>query len=432
MIKPKWGNLAIIFFFIFAGVTASFAQDSINENELFSDTDTVTGQPPDASQAPSSPTPSTVFEKHFSGEIVNVLADIYNSTSAANSFYSYTITNLFLDVRMARNMKAFADVEVGYLSQLKLTDVTLREMFFDFNYKDKIYFRTGKQTLQWGRCYLWNPTDLINVEKPTFIRRIGRREGAYGIKFHAPFAASANFYGFLDTGNAQSAGENALALKYEFLVSGRTEMAFSGWFKNTFNPVFGYDFSTRAGNMDIVGEATLSHGWVRNNVVVSGDVLSLERSQDWTPRASVNFTRRFRLGNFKDRVSVSAEFFYNGAGYERNIFGDSSTYQFASTQGTIETFYLNNGLYEPNYYAHSYGALFSTVSRFILSDMSLSANYIRNNNDGTGVITLGTDYRTLNDLSIGILIIGNTGPPDGEYTFTNQPVSAQLTLGIVF
>ena len=31
--------------------------------------------------------------------------------------------------------------------------------------EDKIYFRTGKQVLKWGRSYFWNPTDLINVEK---------------------------------------------------------------------------------------------------------------------------------------------------------------------------------------------------------------------------------------------------------------------------
>jgi hypothetical protein len=38
-----------------------------------------------------------------------------------------------------------------------------------------VYFRAGKQVAQWGRCYLWNPTDLINVEKPFYSEDIFAR-----------------------------------------------------------------------------------------------------------------------------------------------------------------------------------------------------------------------------------------------------------------
>jgi hypothetical protein len=96
----------------------------------------------------------------------------------------------------------------------------------DFNLKNKIYFRTGKQVLQWGRCYLWNPTDFVNIDKQTFLTRIGYREGTNGIKLHIPFGTKYNFYNFLNFTDAQEFGDQSLASKFEFLIE-NTEMAFS-------------------------------------------------------------------------------------------------------------------------------------------------------------------------------------------------------------
>jgi hypothetical protein len=314
-------------------------------------------------------------------------------------------------------------------------------MFFDFNLDRRVYVRTGKQVLQWGRCTLWNPTDLVNVEKPTFIRKIGYREGAYGLKLHAPFGAEQNIYGFLDTGNAPTTDKLGGALKYEFLV-GRTEMAFSGWAKKTYNPVAGYDFSTRVGDVDIVGEASVSKGDNVKKVFLDDGFLDVRRNEkEWAPLAAVNVSKGFPLGNFNDRLKVAGEFFYNQPGYQKHFFDDASVYPLRNSlaipsapppASTKAGLLLADNLYTMNYFSKYYGALFTSVGRFIVTDMTLNMNYIRNIDDGTGIVSAGVTYTNLADLTLGALVNLLTGPRNGEYTTLKAVYDVQLTAGISF
>lgn len=427
-------------FTLIAAVYSCFSFDVINESDMFSSTSVVT-QPANITKP--------VEEKKsiaFSGRITSVMEDVGVSTSTSDGLNSYIVSNTFIDIRMKNDIKAYADIETSYFAQSKTTTYDVREVFFDFNFDRNIYFRTGKQVLQWGRCYLWNPTDLINIEKLPFIRKIGDREGAYGLKFHIPFGTKQNIYGFIDTGNASSSDALGGALKYEFLT-GKTEMAFSGWAKKGYNPMFGYDLSSRAGDVDILGEFSISRGDNLNRVRVDQGKLDIYYDNyDWAPRTSVNFSKGFRLGNFNDRLTVSSELFYNQLGYENTPFKDTSVYQFGTpvavpnglggintvTSGTQRDFMLYNGLYTPNYLSRYYGALFVTVTRFIITDMTFNCNYIRNFNDSTSILSTGVTYTNIYDFSAGLLLNYFLGPDNGEYTFFQAKYDVQLTCGITF
>lgn len=410
----------------------AFAEDAASELEMFS-------TPEVATQAASTAAPAE--EKKtlgFSGEVVSVLEDVVYSSSAANPFNSYIVGNLMLDARLKNGVKAFANMETAYYSKSRETSSTLREAFLDFNLDRRVYFRTGKQVLQWGRCYLWNPTDLVNVEKKPFTRKIGYRDGAYGLKFHVPFGTDYNIYGFLDTGSAAADRDLGGALKFE-LLTGRTEMAFSGWAKRDKRPVFGYDLSSRVGDVDIAGEVSVARRdntrFIRND---AGTLDIYRKNDNWVSKAAVNFSEGFRLGNFNDRLTVTTEFFYNQTGYTKSPFSDKTLYAFSGPlalllpAGTKTQFLLANGLYEPNYLSRYYGAVFTSVSRFIITDITLSLNYVRNLNDQSGVLSTGLNYKTLNDFSAGLLVNAFLGPAHREYTFSGAKLSAQLTAGVSF
>ncbi len=420
--------------------TAPCLGSEMSESEMFSSSDVVTAPVSTAKQVEAQKTIA------FSGQITSVMEGVGISTAAENGLQSYIVSNSFFDVRMKNDIKAFANVETTYQSQTKTTTFVLRELFFDFNLDRRVYLRTGKQVLQWGRCTLWNPTDLINVEKKPFVRKIGYREGAYGLKLTAPFGAKKNLYGFLDTGNAQTSDNLGGAMKYEFMA-GDTEMAFSGWSKNSYNPMLGYDFSTRVGYVDILGEASISKGENVNKIRLDQGLLDIYRNNsDWDPRASINFSKGFRLGNFNDRLTVSTEFFYNSLGYDENLFSDKTAYALKTpiiapnglggvttiNSASKKDFLLANNLYDPNYLSRYYGALFTTITRFIITDMTFSANYIRNFNDGSGVISSGVLYTNIYDLSAGLLVNTTVGPDNSEYTFPGYKYDIQLTAGIAF
>ncbi|HNW45400.1 MAG TPA: hypothetical protein PKI19_12920 [Elusimicrobiales bacterium] len=420
--------------FLVLGVcrAAAGAEELISEDELFSVPEVVTQAP---SAAPLADEKKTLG---FSGEAVSVMEDVVYSSSPAGSFNSYIVGNLMLDARLKRGAKAFANLETAYQPRTRTTTYVLREAFLDFNLDRRVYFRTGKQVLQWGRCYLWNPTDLVNVEKKPFVRKIGYRDGAYGVKFHVPFGTDYNIYGFLDTGSAAYDRDLGGALKFE-LLTGKTEMAVSGWAKRNRRPVFGYDLSSRLGRVDIAGEVSVARRdntrFIRDN---AGVLETFRKKDEWVTKAAVNFGRGFRLGNFNDRLTVTSEFFYNQTGYARSPFRDRTAYAFSGPlallrpAGTKMDFLLGSGLYDPNYLSRYYGAVFTSISRFIITDMTLSANYVRNLNDESGLLSAGVTYKNINDLSVGFLVNAPLGPARGEYTFSGASLNAQLTFGVSF
>lgn len=436
-------NRCFVIVIILFSVASCMSAETINEDEMFSNPDIFTQTPAIAESTPAAEEKKTIG---FSGEVTNVLASIIYSTSTSNSLYSYTVANIFLDVRMKSGIKAFANLETTYLSQSKTTEVALRELFFDFNFRRKVYLRTGKQVLQWGRCYLWNPTDLINIEKKTFIRKIGYREGAYGTKLHIPFGTKYNIYGFIDTGNVPSVEDTGAALKFEFLT-GRTEMAFSGWAKSSYYPVFGYDISSRIGDVDIAGELSVAQKDNTRYVRLEEGMLKIiHKNEEWVPRASIDFSKGFRLGNFNDRFTLTSEFYYNHLGYDEDLFNDTSIYQFNSpliktdssgttvvqTSGTKKDYLLGNGLYEMHGYSRYYGAIFASITRFIITDMTLNVNYVRNLCDGSGIVSTGASYKNMNDFFCGLLLNSYFGAENREYTYSKEKYNAQLTAGIAF
>jgi len=417
------------------------------EESFFQDPDSmVEAAPAQPTGAEMKPDAKTVG---FSGEITSALADAFSRSLNADSLYAFTVCNIFLDARLPRDAKVFANVEGAFYSQNQLTAVALRELFLDFNFSRAVYFRAGKQVLQWGRCYLWNPTDLINIEKPRFIRKIGYREGAYGVKFHVPSGTGFNLYGFADTGSALAAEDAAGALKVEFLV-GNFEMAFSGWGKKGYHPVWGYDFSTRMAGIDILGEASVSRGENHAKMQLDGDnQLTLAQDREaWVPRACLDISRSFRVGDFENRLTIVAEAFYNGSGYRDNVFADPAEYTFApgSTmaapggpgapaviqRGTKRDFFALNNLHEFNYHSPWYAAVFGTFNRFILTDMSLNCNYVRNISDQSGILSLGVNYSELNGFTAGLLASAYLGEADREYTYAGQKYDVQLTVGFTF
>jgi hypothetical protein len=418
--------------------------EDINENDLFSSQESVAKV--EDIKAPKKNINAIVKETKFSGEITSVNTSIVNiekiEKDEKDDLYTYIVGNFFLDSRIKSNLKFFANTEVDHISQLDTTTISLREMFVDFSIKNKVYVRTGKQVLQWGRCYLWNPTDYINIDKKIFLTRIGYQEGTYGLRFHVPWGAKYNWYTFVDTQNADSMKQVPVATKFEFLV-GRTEMALNYWVKDSFRSAYGYDFSTRVGSFDILGEASASYGDTKEKIKVQNNILEKYILEDkWVTKASLDLAKYFKLNGIPDRITLRGEFFYNSDGYTENVFSDKNIYNYStpimngstvvSASGTKKDYLVDSGIYEANYHSKYYAALFTSLDRFIIPDMILSLNAIRNLSDDSMILVTGVNYKDLSDFSLGLETRFYIGKDNMEYTFSNYRFLTQFTIGISF
>jgi|WetSurMetagenome_2_1015567.scaffolds.fasta_scaffold00148_29 hypothetical protein len=447
--RYRFADSFLVIFFACFSLHAS--DPSIDENALFADTVTVvqskglvdTAHMKDATEKKGT---------SIGGEVIAsatgvATRDWLRGYHAKDTYLaSLLVGNLLVDARLLNNVKAFANGEVDYSPSSDTVGVMLRELFLDANINKAVYFRAGKQVLQWGRCFLWNPTDLINVEKKTFIDKIGSREGTYGLRVHAPFGTKMNLYSFINLNSVDRVDRTAAALKFEFLTGG-TEMAFSLWGKQNRPPVAGYDFSTQVFNINIYGEAAVSNGDNAPVMKESGGVLRVDSvSYGWIPRVSIGLNRMFDFFDIKDGISVGAEFFYNGGGYSGNVFNDGRIYLFRDSvtitipdhppvkvaAGDKKTFLLFNGLYEPNYHSRYYAAIFTGINRFLLSDLAFNLNALANLEQQCGVLSASFSYTTLSNLTFGITADGYFGAANTEYTLSNSAWDARLSVGVRF
>jgi hypothetical protein len=444
------------------------AQEEVDEAALFADTSSLVDS---AAVVNTREAVQQMKEKKavgFSGEIYVYADPSFDRTwfddpaFSGVGFSSRVVGNGFLDMRLVGGAKAFADMEAAYLPGGSFTPLStervirqdsgavfsLREMFVDINYHRIVYLRAGKQVLQWGPCSFWNPTDLVNIERKSFLQKEGHREGTYGLRMHIPYKTLFNFYSFLDVNNAGSMTDCALSVKAEALW-GRTELALSGWKRDGYDPVFGFDMSTRVFNMQVAAEASLRNGSRKMTLKKIDSIWVTSFIGDkWYPRLAVNVTKFFPVAGIADRLIVSGELYYNHIGYDENVFADPVLGRglddlVAGRLFPLDSADLSNmpwlcdpslvsGLYEMHSYSKYYAALFASISRFILDDMTFSCNAIGNLNQKSFVISTGVSYQSLHNFVFGISLNMFLGPDNTEYTFSENGLVAQVQTGIVF
>jgi hypothetical protein len=304
------------------------------------------------------------------------------------------------------------------------------ETFLDANIARKAWFRVGKQVLQWGPGYFFNPTDLINVERKSLVRRMGAREGVFGAKAHVPFGTRANLYGFLDAHGVSRPDSAAGALKAEFLA-GRSEMAVMAWDGGGRDPVYGADLSSRLLGLDLVAEGALYTSLRTRSLSMAGGVPALvETRRDWQPRISAGAGRSFDAGGIPDRIMLSGEYFYNHPGSDArrmpfaSLLGQAAALGFTPEQALAAAAAF--GAYEPNSFSRHYAAAFAVWNRFFRSDLTLSGTALMNLNQSSALLAGVLAYRDLNDFGLSLTIYGFAGPKGTEYTLAADGVQAQI------
>lgn len=338
-----------------------------------------------------------------------------------------------LDIRLPGSVKSYANAVVAYSAVTDSLTLQLNELFLDWNLNYRLFFRGGKQILQWGRGYFFNPVDLVNVEKKALVDELDGREGAFGLRTHVPFGTVANFYGFLDMGGVPRADSLALALKAEFLVKS-VEFALSAWGRSKTDPVYGLDFSTSLGNFMLSGELALHQSLRAYDLSDKEDSFGIiTMRKKWVPRLSLGAGHYFDFGDINDRILLQFEGYYNQAGSSRK---DLVPEGMSGKQVQDEFLHLDPAMVgtamAPNSLSRWYLAGFATVSRFIVTEMTLTASGLANLNQSSGVLSVGLNYTTLHNLSFDAILTAFPGRSYTEYNIYGQGFNAELRAGIRF
>jgi hypothetical protein len=319
--------------------------------------------------------------------------------------------DFLVDARLMKSYRAFLDLALGTVVGQPTPLILLKEVFVDFNFANKVYFRAGKQVLQWGVGYLWNPTDLINVQRKSFTDLTALREGVFGLRTDVVFSRAFHLYTFVDLNEVSDLTDLAVAARAEFLA-GSVEFAFSGWGKYAQVPVFGFDLSAPLfWNLSLHGEGTLSWGFPGRKMRDDGSTYSV--SDELVPRASVGLSRNFDSGNIQDRIVVNTEFYYNGLGYKENMFEVLPKIPTPPDLGRTD---FIDKYYHSGDYGTWYGALFVTINRLFKTNLTLNLSGLGNFSDLSFITLAELDYAPVNNFTLSLTVSSFLGPDLREYT----------------
>jgi hypothetical protein len=205
------------------------------------------------------------------------------------------------------------------------------ELFSDFSWKERLFFRFGKHTIKWGTGYFWSPADVLNlttidVEDPT-----ADREGPVSLKTHFPFGMH-NAYLYIITNFGAKPFEAAIAPKVEFVL-GNAEMGLGGYYQQALAPRIISTLSMSVSDFDFFGEGVMSIGSDRVFVRPSRDQSAAEEDDEdeletvldtyevenmpfFHATAGVRYLRTFTQD--RGSIAVIGQYWFNGEGYKNS------------------------------------------------------------------------------------------------------------------
>jgi len=381
----------------------TFAEDSLSIGDDFFNEDTAV-----VAEEQTKTDSNDLFSENDSNiSIADVTADLLKESvsltgdfKTSGSFSDYdkkssTVageisSNLNLDVRLKEGVKAYTSLNLKKTNAETEEFLKLNEMFFDFNIKDKVYVRSGKQNLAWGRGYFFNPTDLINIEKKKLDDVGGQREGNFGVKVHVPYGFSKNFYAYVQMEDKALAKDVSLALKYEFLVK-NTEFSVATILRNPdkYDPVIAGDFAGSWGKAQTFGEFLIQKG---DKITHYENGIDVKLKDKIVVQGTLGYSRTFDRGakENKKTLTLIQEAYYNGTGYSK-----SEKDGFPPITAATSPFYnpYSDGVY--------YLANFVTMNKFINKDLSLGINTLSNLSDNVHQLGGSLTYKLNEEVNLG-------------------------------
>lgn len=223
-------------------------------------------------------TTTTLFDKENGKNIGENIKDTKLSPSLS-SFLS-------VDARPTQTLRMYTKFGIAYPFEVKAittpggTSVkdwfTLKEMFTDFSFADRVFFRFGLHTVTWGTGYFFSPvSDVINTSSIDPENPTEQVNGALNLRAQITFPDSRNCVwlyvipstdfaaGTVDS-YARSAG---LAGKYEFVLGG-WELGVGGFWKYQNAPKAMVTASGSVKKVSLFGEVVYQYGalseWQKN------------------------------------------------------------------------------------------------------------------------------------------------------------------------
>jgi hypothetical protein len=351
-----------------------------------------------------------------------------------------TAGRLDLDAPLPDQSRAHVTMEFDNQATTNTSTFSLREAFVDAALADWFRLRAGKQVLQWSRCLLWTPSDLVNVERPQLQQRLGAREGVTGLRAHIPLGAQLNLYGFADLHAVQTPSDIALVGRVEFTLP-HTEVGLNLRHQDGKRMVPSADMSTGYDRWQLAAEAAWLAPGTLTDVRMVGDAASLQPVDERTPQISVSLSRPLDALGQTDRLRLGTEGFWNPEGVAGNAFSPLTSVKFLQPvvvgrdtvrEGPAAALRVFGGGMRPYQIGQWYVMVYAQLDKAPIESSSLRISGIGNLSDGSWLALAEWTWQSLHGLSTTLSVSVPLGSYPGEFTWTSESATLRADLGIQF
>lgn len=439
-------------------LVAALCGQEIDEAALFSDSTVVDSAPRPASVVETDSVTKTRVLFGGDVEAVGQASAKRSAVLPGSDGSARLVATASVDARLPSGQRALGVFEVSQESGADTTSWALRELFLDADAGGVVWFRAGKQVLQWGRGILWTPTDLVNVEGRTLVERPGAREGATGLRVTVPVGRG-SLSAFAPLEQVDAAESLSVAVRAE-AVAGQAEIALSSWFKQDAPHVVGFDASSRLLGLDVQGGALWMSGDLEPRITVRDNAFHLERDEDRGQlRASLGLGRGFKVNGVPDRLRIDLEGFFQTRSYGSTILALDETAPYADTvwktidprlaeagasmglpmdkgipitRGDALGFLAGHGLYHPMNHGPYYLGAMASFQKVWFADLSATLQGLSNLDDRSGLATFALQWESLHGFHVQPIAYWFWGDKRTEFTLDGRGIAAELRAGLRF
>ncbi|NCB01086.1 MAG: hypothetical protein EOM67_02835, partial [Spirochaetia bacterium] len=341
----------------------------------------------------------------------------YPSTEDIDATFSGSLdSKLFIDARMSKDTRFYSSFGVTYPVTNNATskaNFSLKELFADITYQDTLFFRVGKQTINWGVGYFFSPADLLNLSDIDPLNASNDLEGPVAVKMTSSLGID-NLYAYIVLPpTLKDARDLAYALKYE-KVFNKTEVGLGAYYRYDNPPAAMLTFSSSVKKVSLFGEAVLQYGSNKTFITGSTTVADYKDTFFFLGTIGGSYTYSAKESDFS--LSLLGQYFFNGEGY-------SNTDIYDHIEGLLNTGKISvPDLFNPGMH---YAA--SNISFTFTKNIGASLLVIGNMTDFSGVIQPSISYSGIKNLKISLSSSIAYGKEGTEYTTKIDPPTSMLT-----
>ena len=324
--------------------------------------------------------------------------------------------------------------------------VLLDQMWLRFDIKHTVFVTAGRQHVRWGTARFWTPTDFLHIQHRNPLDVFDARTGTTMIKVHVPWEAQGwNFYAYGLTEGADAtptASALAGAARAEMVWSS-AELGLGGVAQRGHKPKLAADLSAGIWDLDFYGEVALRFGqdidrvrydssayanlpdvpynsldstpWLVQALEHRVDALyPLAPSSGVKPQATggVSYSIKYAAN---DVFTISAEYFYNGLGYNDTAVYPGLVLPHAQTLREPATFF-----YLGRHYA---GVFASAPAPYSWDNTTFTLSNLANLSDRSGITRFDYSFILLTHLRFEAFGAVHWGERNGEFRFGMNPIN---------